>query len=347
VRRFRHRLQVLEPRAPPLGIPRAQRRGDERVEQARLAIGGRAERAQMTRRDAVAPQRLACLGNVGVRLRVEPLAALDPRLEQAELLELPGPPRFDPRAFAERVEVKPFLGLAERRPLAAPLLAGTRGELLADHAQRQELVALEAQDRLEPLDVVLAAEPVAALRPLGRQETLVLEVPDLRDRGVGVLRFQPATHGADREQALAGWSGRRHQRVRKVRRYLPIWISSPSSRAADSTRFRLTNVPLRLPASSIIQRPSRCTSEACLRETVTSSRKMPQSGERPIVVLSPCGANVSPARPPPAWTTSAGPWMPRSPSVSSISSCSSAVNDWVCSPVSLSRSCSSAPHLAQ
>ena len=36
-----------------------------------------------------------------------------------------------------------------------------------------------------------------------------------------------------------------------------------------------------------------------VRETVTSSRKMSQSGERPIVVRSPWSANASPARPPP------------------------------------------------
>ena len=75
-----------------------------------------------------------------------------------------------------------------------------------------------------------------------------------------------------------------HQGWRKVSRYLPIWTSSPSSSSADSTRLRLTKVPFRLPPSSIVQRPPRLMSTACLRETVTSSRKMPQSGERPIVV---------------------------------------------------------------
>ena len=39
-------------------------------------------------------------------------------------------------------------------------------ELVADHAQRQELVALEPQDRLEPLQVVLAEQAVAAARAL-------------------------------------------------------------------------------------------------------------------------------------------------------------------------------------
>jgi hypothetical protein len=44
-----------------------------------------------------------------------------------------------------------------------------------------------------------------------------------------------------------------------------------------------------------------------LRETVTSSRKTSQSGERPISVFAPEGKKVSPARPPPERTTSAGP----------------------------------------
>ena len=48
---------------------------------------------------------------------------------------------------------------------------------------------------------------------------------------------------------------------------------------------------------------------------MTSSRKIPQSGERPIVVESPPGENVSPERPPPERTTSAGPARPRSSSV--------------------------------
>jgi len=78
---------------------------------------------------------------------------------------------------------------------------------------------------------------------------------------------------------------------------------------------------------------------------VTSSRKMPQSGERPIVVRSLCGANVSPARPPPERTTSAGPLTPMSPSVSRSSSRSSALN--VCVVSTLSWLCSGAPHFEQ
>ena len=97
--------------------------------------------------------------------------------------------RVDAGALAELVEVDPRPRRRERRPagaLAAPGRAGRR-ELLPDHAQRQELVALEPEDRLEALDVVLGEEPVAALRPARREQALVLEVADLRDRDVREL----------------------------------------------------------------------------------------------------------------------------------------------------------------
>ena len=92
--------------------------------------------------------------------------------------------------------------------------------------------------------------------------------------------------------------------------------------------------------------PSRCVSTACLRETVTSSRKISQSGERPIVVRPPSGWKVSPALPPPERTTSAGPLTPRSSRTSAASSSpSSRVYAIVVSaPLSRTRS---APHLAQ
>src|ERR671937_377291 len=222
------------------------------------------------------------------------------------------------------------LAFFRRQP--APALAVARGgcgELLADDAERQELVALQAQDRLQPLDVFLAEEPVAALRPPRREQTLILEAADLRDGDVRELVLQHPADGPDRQQPRFRRGS--HQRPKKVRRYLPICSSSPSSSCADSTRLRLTNVPLRLPWSSIKNAPSRSASTACLRDTVTSSRKIPQSGERPIVV-SPSSWNSSPALPPPARTTSAGPLTPRSSSAAvGPSSPSSAVKACVVS----------------
>src|SRR6185503_18283180 len=225
--------------------------------------------------------------------------------------------------LAERAEVElAVVGL--EGPLALPLTGRRRRQLLPDHSQRQKLVALQAQDRLEALEILFAEEAVAALRPPRREQSLVLEVPNLRDRDVGKLVLQQPADGSDRQQP--GFRRGRHQRPKNVSRYLPTWTSSPSSSCADSTRLRFTNVPLRLPWSSTKKPLSRSIITACLRETVTSSRKIPQSGERPIVV-SPLSVNISPARPPPERTTSAGPVTPRSSSASACeSSPSSGVN---------------------
>ena len=97
----------------------------------------------------------------------------------------------------------PVLRAERRRPAALPLVRAGRVELLADHAQRQELVALEAQDRLQPLEVLGAEQAVAALRAPRSEQPLVLEVADLRDRDVGELLAQAAHHLSDPERALA------------------------------------------------------------------------------------------------------------------------------------------------
>ena len=75
-------------------------------------------------------------------------------------------------------------------------------ELLADHPQGKELVALQAQDGAQALDLERGVEPVAAGRPLRRDELLVLEVADLRDRDRGEVRLQQLADGAD--QAAVG-----------------------------------------------------------------------------------------------------------------------------------------------
>ena len=91
-------------------------------------------------------------------------------------------------------------GQPGRAPPAARLAGGRRGQLLPDHAQRQELVPLEAQDRPQALDGVLVEEPVAAPRPLRREQALLLEVADLRDRDVRETRRA----GAGRPPRCAG-----------------------------------------------------------------------------------------------------------------------------------------------
>ena len=110
-----------------------------------------------------------------------------------------------PGALAQLVERDRLLRCAERRrPPPLALLRARSVELVADHAQRQELVALQAQDRLQALEVVLAEQPVAALRAARRQQPLVLEVADLRDRDVRELVAQPAHDLADPEEPLPG-----------------------------------------------------------------------------------------------------------------------------------------------
>src|SRR5947199_3629686 len=319
-------LELLDAGLPPLGVVRAERRSDELVQQPRLAIGSCPEGAQMARGQPVARELGAGDRDLHVPGLVVPLAPFPPRLEQAELLQLAGELGRDRRPLAQLAEVELVLGLGDPPRAPAPALLARprrRCELLPDHAQGQELVALEPEDGLEPLDVVLAEEPVAALRPPRREQALVLEVPDLRDRDVRELGLETPADGADREQPplrLPVCRGRRAHFSRKVSLYLPIWSSSPFSSLPDSIRFRFRKVPLRLPWSSMKNSPSRRISTACFRETVTSSRKMSQSGERPIVILSPCGTKCSPARPPPERTTSAGPSAPSSSSVGVASS---------------------------
>src|SRR5206468_10650643 len=100
VRRLAHRLEILDAGAAPLGVARAQRGRDHGVQQPGLPVGRGAERAQVPRRDAVARQRLARCRDVGVVLGVDALPALDPRLEEAEFLQLARAARIDAGALA-------------------------------------------------------------------------------------------------------------------------------------------------------------------------------------------------------------------------------------------------------
>ena len=179
-------------------------------------------------------------------------------MEQAVLLELTRELGRDRSSLTELSEVELLILLGKaRRTLAAPLLScpRRRGQFLPDHAQRQELVPLQAENRLQALDVVLAEEPVTALRPPRREQALVLEVADLGDRDVRELGLEAPADRADRKQPalLLPLGCRRGLHFsRKVNLYLPIWSSSPfSSFASDSIRLRLRNVPLRLPSSSM------------------------------------------------------------------------------------------------
>src|SRR4051794_33206171 len=160
----------------------------------------------MTGVDAVARELRTGGGDVGVGGREPLVLAVPARLEQAVLLQLARQLGRYPGPLAERRERQLLLVAREPRGTAAPagLRGGRRRELLADHAQRQGLVALQAQDRLEPLDVLLVEQAVPALGAPRREQALVLEIADLRDRDVGELLAQAAADRADGQALLAG-----------------------------------------------------------------------------------------------------------------------------------------------
>src|SRR5919108_91442 len=76
-------------------------------------------------------------------------------------------------------------------------LAAAACQLLADHPQGQELVALQAQDRAQAGEVLLRVESVTPRCALGLQELLVLEVADLGDRDIGELWLERLGHRPD------------------------------------------------------------------------------------------------------------------------------------------------------
>ena len=71
------------------------------------------------------------------------------------------------------------------------------GQAVADDLEREEVLALLAQDPAQPLDVVVVELAVARRRALRVDETLALEETDLRDRDVGELLPQEGEHVAD------------------------------------------------------------------------------------------------------------------------------------------------------
>jgi hypothetical protein len=198
---FCERLELAQALLAALGVPRAERGRDDGFEQARLPVGPGAERPEVPRGDPEPREPPARGRDLGVSLGVALLPVLRPRHEQAELLELARELVRDARPVAEVVELEVEVALGERLgALAATLLAGGARELLADHAQREELVALELEDPAQALHVVLAEEPIAAARPPRREQPLVLEEANLRDRDVRELVLQAGAHRADREQ---------------------------------------------------------------------------------------------------------------------------------------------------
>src|SRR6185312_16666328 len=142
-----------------LRVARAQRRGEDLLQQRRLAVGRRAERAQVAPADPVAGE----LGDRAHDLALGLVVVLHARavlaLDDAVVLELGDEARVGAGLLddvVERVQRSEErrgdarAALAPRRAVARRAAArrrdvrvgASRGELLADHPQRQELVAL-------------------------------------------------------------------------------------------------------------------------------------------------------------------------------------------------------------
>jgi hypothetical protein len=123
-------------------------------------------------------------------------------LEKPKILELPDELAARARTRAERLEVD--LLLVRTQPASGGTLAVGRAkrrrQLLANDAQREELVALQAQDHLQPVDVVVGKQAVPALRPPGGHQALILEVADLGDGDVGEFGLKPPADRPDRQR---------------------------------------------------------------------------------------------------------------------------------------------------
>ena len=242
-----------------LGVARAQRRRDELLEQRRLAVGRRPERAQVPRVDAEPRQLRADGRDVGVGLGVALVGAAAERREQPVVLELLARTRAgSPARRQSSSKSIASTALAERRPAGAACARSHPGAASSSRITRSGRNSSRWSRRIvtQALDVALAEQPVAAPRPLRAQQPLVLEEADLRDRDVRELVAQAPHDLADPDQALALLRAAacccvaaRH-RSTKVSRYLPIWSSSPFSSRALSMRLRFTNVPLSEPWSS-------------------------------------------------------------------------------------------------
>ncbi len=244
----RERLEVVERVLATLRVARPQARRDELLDERRLPPGRRsgtsagvARRSRSARGERTRPR---CLPRVSPYSRSPPSVRERTRPYSSSWRTRSGDTEARSQSSASSISSS-----WPSEPDAAPPRSVTRGtgavELLANHAQRQELVALQLEDRRQPLDVGRREQPVAASRPARRDQALILEVADLRDGDVRELLSQLLADGADRTEPwlrptpLAPCRDRAH-RWRNVSRYLPICTSSSSSRTADSMRRRLT-----------------------------------------------------------------------------------------------------------
>ena len=113
-----------------------------------------------------------------------------------------------------------------------------------DHLEREELVALLAQDPAQALDVGVIELAVSGRVAVGVDQSLALEEADLGDRHIGELLGEHGQHLADRQRFRSALGSAIHRFTHSVRahaeaprvpmtntsRYLPTWICAPSRR---------------------------------------------------------------------------------------------------------------------
>ena len=166
-RTTRRLVQLLEPGAHAVGLADATaarapaRPGPPR---ARSPSDG----AQVAGIEAVALQ-VGGGGHHGGRPRA---GSARPRGDQPELLETADELLLHPGRADQLAEARSARRAGAHRPAAGPLASALGGllQLVADHAQRQELVALQAQDRAQALDVLLREQAIAPTRALRVQK---------------------------------------------------------------------------------------------------------------------------------------------------------------------------------
>ena len=129
-------------RPPPAARSRGRPRSGTRAGAAARSRSGPASRRRRRRRCPSRSRRAAPPSRRGS-------SSPNSSSSRARLRSMPARAQSVSRSISSSVPAR------ERGTAAAALLARPRLQLLADHAQRQELVALQAQDRLQPLHVLL------------------------------------------------------------------------------------------------------------------------------------------------------------------------------------------------
>jgi hypothetical protein len=200
-----------------VGVPLAELRHDDRLEEARLTLGEVLVHREVAGLNAILEEVLhdgqhdvvvavVVLGRVGSVRGHQPvgLELLDPLLVDpgrgGHLLDR----HLEPGRWLGQLLLDLLLlrGLAIVERLARSRLLGQQPVL--DHLEWQVLVALHPQDLLQLVNVLVVELPVPRGRPLRIDQPLGFEEADLRDRDVGELRLHRYQDLADGLVAARG-----------------------------------------------------------------------------------------------------------------------------------------------